>query len=173
MSAISIPVDVPVSSRLRCFFRSHLLRLSVFALYNLPTAVFGIVLYAVEIERFGHPVVMHAANLPLTTVLAYCTNRQVPAWKKRAKSVFGNSHSLSKRQRLKAGTIGLRQWCIYSLSEWAIKQVMFILFVIPAAMPAMWVNPIQLLGFGLVNYFVNDRKVFPEQEETARGVRSG
>jgi|GEM_PF-4156730 len=173
MSAISIPVDVPVSSRLRCFFRSHLSRLCFFALYNLPTAAFGAGLYAVEIERFGHPVLMHAANLPLTTLLAYCTNRQVPAWKQRAQVCIGTDQSISKRQRLQAATIGLRQWCIYSLGEWGIKEVMFILFIIPAALPAMWVNPLQLLGFGLVNYFVNDRKVFPKEEETVKGVRPG
>jgi hypothetical protein len=172
MSAISIPLDVPVRSRLRCFIRGHLPKL-IFALYNLPSAVFGAGLYVVEVQQFGHPVVMHAINLPLTTLLAYCTNRQVPTWKNRVKSRAVVAQALSRRQRLKAGTVGLHQWCIYSLGEWGIKQAMFILFVIPAALPAIWVNPVQVLGFGLVNYFVNDRKVFPKEEETANGVGPG
>lgn len=148
MSAISI-YYVPVSSRLQKLLLT-LRRLLIFAAYNVPTALAGVMLFFSEIHYLGlNSLLMHSVNFPATTLMAYAVNRQVPAWKVRAKSHIS----------------GLGYWSGYSAVKWGISQLCFICCAGLLGLPAVATSIVLTLVMGTVSYFVNDRKVFPKSEE--------
>lgn len=158
MSAISIYIYMPVSSRLQQLLQTPTGQWLLFSLYNLPTTAIGAGLFYGEVHYLGqNKFAMYAANFPLVTTMTYCVNRQLPQWKARSKS----------------RTSGLGRWSLFSAAKWGTKYSLFILIVGMMGAPYLMVNFSLAVSFGVLSYLVNDRKIFPRGDEIENGARPG